>query len=172
MMPAAAPDRFGVSSADKGNRRLEIPVPPILITLRKPRTRRIIGEARRLGLRNVQIERSANSSPRLAAEFNGEPIIVSLALMLADTGDPAQPLHQFHKQLRVALPGDISDVEFTYSRSRPPIASSRPFSCIAHVPQARGAYQAGVYEALGEAVRTLRGRDVDGTEIAFDGFGP
>jgi len=168
MMTAAAPDRFGVSSADKGNRRLEIPVPPILITLRKPRTHRIIGEARRLGLRNVRTERSANSSPRLAAE----PIIVSLALMLAHTGDPAQPLHQFHKQLRVALPGDISDVEFTYSRSRPPIASSRPFSCIAHVPQARGAYQAGVYEALGEAVRTLRGRDVDGTEIAFDGFGP
>lgn len=40
------------------------------------------------------------------------------------------------------------------------------------MPQARGAYQADVYEALGEAMRTLRGRDADGTEIAFDGFGP
>jgi hypothetical protein len=93
------------------------------------------------------IERSAGPSPRLAAEFNGEPIIVSLALMLAD------------------------DVEYTNSHSRPPIASSRPIPCIGQVPQARGAHQAGVFDALGEAVRTLRGRDAQGTEIAFDGFG-
>jgi hypothetical protein len=123
-------------------------VPPILINFRNPRTHRIIGEARCLGLRNVRIERSASSSPRLAAEFNGEPIFVSLALMLAD------------------------DVEYTNSRSRPPVASSRLFSCIAHVPQTRGAYQAGAYEALGEAVRTLLGHDAEGTEIAFGGFGP
>jgi len=40
------------------------------------------------------------------------------------------------------------------------------------VPQARGADQAGVYEALSEAVHTLRVRDTYVTEIAFDGFGP
>lgn len=75
-------------------------------------------------------------------------------------------------QPRSPVPGDIGDVEYTNSRSRPPIASSRPFSCIAHVPQARGADQAGVYEALSEAVHTLRVRDTYVTEIAFDGFGP
>ena len=42
----------------------------------------IIAEARRLGLGNTRIER-ANSSPHLAAEFNGVPISVPLALMLA-----------------------------------------------------------------------------------------
>jgi hypothetical protein len=61
----------------------------------------IIAEARRLGLGN-SIERT-NSSPRLAAEFHGEPISVPLALMLADRGDPAHALLQFHQQLRIAL---------------------------------------------------------------------
>jgi hypothetical protein len=66
------------------------------------RAQLIIAEARRLGLGNIHIER-VNSSPRLAAEFNGEPISVSLALMLANRDDSAQALLQFHQQLRIAL---------------------------------------------------------------------
>jgi hypothetical protein len=60
------------------------------------RTHRIITEARRLGLGNIRIERT-NTSPRLAAEFNGEPISVALALMVSDRGDPARGLLQFHQ---------------------------------------------------------------------------
>jgi hypothetical protein len=62
----------------------------------------IIAEARRLGLGNIHIER-ANTSPRLAAEFNGEPISVPLALMLVGRGDSARARLQFHQQLRIAL---------------------------------------------------------------------
>jgi hypothetical protein len=66
------------------------------------RAHRIVAEARRLGLINIRIER-ANSSSRLAAEFNGEPISVPLELMLADRSDPPQALLQFHRQLRKLL---------------------------------------------------------------------
>jgi hypothetical protein len=58
----------------------------------------IIAEARRLGLGKIRIERA-----RLAAEFNGEPISVPLALMLADRGEPARTLLLFHQQLRTAF---------------------------------------------------------------------
>ena len=68
----------------------------------KRRAHLIIAEARRLGLGNIHIER-VNSSPRLAAEFNGESISVPLALTLVDRGDPARALLQFHQQLRIAL---------------------------------------------------------------------
>ena len=55
------------------------------------------------------------------------------------------------------------------------VGTRPPFECVALVLQgggSLGAYQADVYEALGEAVGPLRGRDADGTEIAFYGFGP
>ena len=63
---------------------------------------RLIAEARRLGLDRVRIQ-CANSSPRLAAQFNGEPINVPLGLMLSDLGDPALALLQLHQQLRIPL---------------------------------------------------------------------
>lgn len=63
---------------------------------RSQRADRIIAEAQRLGLGNIRIE-SANSSPHLSAVFNGDPISVPLALMLAERG-AAYTLLQFHHQ--------------------------------------------------------------------------
>jgi hypothetical protein len=66
------------------------------------RTHLIIAEARRLGLGNIRIE-CTNYSQRLAAELNGEPISIPLALMLWDRGNSAQVLLQLHRQLRITL---------------------------------------------------------------------